>query len=168
MNNELQEDIPDADRLLPLPGVPEWVIFTVFFGLVLVIAIFLIWRRRRAVTAKFRHRGAAYRLAAAALETWQSVTTEIPIQQLAAGISLVLRGYLESATGDPSLFETREELCSRDGALQQLDEATRDELMAFLLALSSLQYGSQSDGNRDELLARASVLLEQARHGLES
>lgn len=166
MNDELK-DIPDADRLLPMPGVSEWLLLVLFFGLALALAIFLIWRKRRVATAKSGQRSAAYRLAVAALETWQSATAEIPIPQLAADISLILRGYIETATGDPALFETREELSRRDSALQQLDEATRDGLIAFLTELSSLEYGPQAKANRHDLLAKAGALLEQARHGLE-
>jgi len=167
MNKEIQ-DIPDADRLLPMPGVPEWLIFLVFFGVVLIIAIILIWHRRRTVMEKYRHRSAAFRLAVAALETWQAGGAQIPIPQLAAGISLVLRGYLEAATGDTALFETREELGQRAGALQQLDDNTRAALMTYFVELSSLEYGPQAEADRDNLLARAGELLEQARHGLES
>jgi len=166
MNDDLK-DIPDADRLLPLPGIPAWLVVALFIAIVLAVVILVTWCRHRAITAKFRHRGAAYRLAAAALETWHANPAEIPLPQLAAGISLILRSYIESATGDPAIFETREELGARDGAMQQLDEATRSGMMAYLMELSELEYGPHAEGNRDDLLAKASTLLEQARQALE-
>ncbi len=162
MNNELQ-DISDIDRLLPKSGFPEWLLYAAFLGFILAMVTYIVWQRQRATKTMKCESGAAYTLALATLEAWRSTSADIPIQRLASGISLVMRIYIESTTGDPSLYETREQLSVRNEALKALEDPTRTRILAFLTYLSSLEYTQQAKADQKNLLARACTLLEELR-----
>ena len=165
MNQELQE-IPGANDLLPLQSPPYALIAAL---VVTAIGITLAWLRHRHLSRPRAHSShTAFRLASAALDTLRDHADQLPTQQLAAAISLTLRSFLETTTGDPAIYETHEESALRSHRWDQLPGESRTALITYLQELTALKYAPDSRADHHDLLRRAAILLESTRHDLSA
>jgi hypothetical protein len=79
--------------------------------------------------------------------------------------SLVLRRYLSTVTGDPTLFETHEEFVSRHDALKSLPEPVRVAAVEGFDRLASLKYAREPGREEPAPVIQSSrALLETLHH----
>lgn len=159
---ELQ-DAASSETLLPDHGLwPSWAAF-VLLAIVIVLALHLVFRKRKAATKDPRKvREDAMREALAALS---GIRTEDP-RDAAVQSSLVLRKYLSVAAADPALYETHEEFIARREALQALTETTRAAAESGFSRLAALKYGPVIPGiPAADIMAESRSLLETLHHG---
>jgi hypothetical protein len=162
---ELQ-DTPSSQALLPDHGLwPSWATF-VLLALVIVVALYLVFRKRKAsVETPRKVREEAMREALAALS---GIRTEDP-RDAAVQSSLVLRKYLSVAAADPALYETHEEFIARREALQALTETTRAAAGSGFSRLAALKYGPAIPGTpAADIIAESRGLLETLHHGFST
>jgi hypothetical protein len=159
---ELQ-DAASPEALLPDHGLwPTWATF-VLLALVIAVALYLAFRKRKAVPEDPRRiREDAFRAAQAALST---IRIDDP-RDAAVQCSLVLRKYLSIAAADPALFETHEEFIARRDALQALTDAARSAAESGFGRLAALKYGPEIPGTpAADVVAESRALLESLHHG---
>jgi hypothetical protein len=157
------QDTAAPEALLPDHALWPWWETEVLLALVIAVAIFLIFRKRKAAAEDPRKvRDNAFREAFAALS---GMRLEDP-RDAAVQCSLVLRKYLSIAAADPVLYETHEEFIARRDALQALTEAARDAAESGFNRLAALKYGPEIPGTpAADVAAESRGLLETLHHG---
>ena len=98
----------------------------------------------------------AYRHALAALDALPD-----QLHEAALGASLILRRYLTGSTGDPTLYETREEFLARPAALDRVPEILRSRVTTLLDDLSRLKYDLPRSGGAAEIIPATRHLIEE-------
>lgn len=157
------QDAAAPEALLPDRALWPWWQTVVLFALVIAVAIFLIFRKRKAAADNPRKiRDHAFREALASLS---GMRMDDP-RDAAVQCSLVLRKYLSIAAADPALYETHEEYIARRGALHALSEAARDAAESGFSRLATLKYGPEILGTpAADVIAESRGLLETLHHG---
>lgn len=157
-------DIAPAEPYLLRPDLPWWVWAAIIVGLLLLGAIcILVVRRLRERSRSASAAADPAQLARAAYEqACGEITgaTEGSVAAIATTISAALRGYLATACGDPSLFETHEEFLARHEALAGYPDETRRHVSGFFDRLARAKYGRDPDDDPEALRGSALELLE--------
>jgi hypothetical protein len=149
------------DALLPKQTLPPWAIAMIVVGVLLLgfVLVRLFTRKRIITPATLRQR--AY---LEALRTMESVQASNG-REAATVSSLVLRRYLSTVTGDPTLFETHEEFVSRHDALTSLPEPARVAAVEGFDRLASLKYARGTGSEAPAPVIESSrALLETLHH----
>jgi len=153
----LRELVP-VEPLLPEPGLPPWAWVAIGLGIfAAALLVVLIRRSRSRPEAPSRIREEAYLRARQELES-------VPgggIQEAATRVSVTLRHYLASVSGDPALFETHEEFISRHQALASYPEDLRKVTAEGFSHLARLKYGPDATGDPIALVTAARQLLDR-------
>ncbi len=152
---------PVPDALLPKQTFPPWAIAMIVTGVLLLgfVLVKLFTRKKFITPATLRQR--AYLEALRTMEAAQAANG----REAATVSSLVLRRYLSTVTGDPTLFETHEEFVSRHGALASLPEPARVAAVEGFDRLASLKY-AREPGSEEPLpvIQSSRALLETLHH----
>ncbi|WP_035601666.1 hypothetical protein [Haloferula sp. BvORR071] len=155
----LREPVP-AEPLLPDPGLPLWawgLIGLVAVGLIVGLILLLRRGKKPAGVNMPALREAAYRRALTELEGKPGET----IQEAATTVSIALRRYLATVSGDPALFETHEEFVARHESLASYPEDLRQSTAEGFSHLARLKYGREASGDPVALYTAARQLLER-------
>lgn len=155
-------DIPDVTPLLPRAWWPWWVWLSIAVGLLLFILIILMLRRSK--TSESSKRLQAYQDAMASLDAAKSITNAVA---LATSLSLTLRRYLAVALGDPSLYETHEELLARHAAFSALPDPLRHAMGEYFSTLCRYKYAPCEDAVDLSLLVPQATSLLQQIHAVD-
>ena len=147
------------EELMPTPIT--WEAWAIGGGVLLIIllAAWVLWRNRRPkpVSAedlhKKAHQEAIAALAACPSEERTPTATEC---------SLILRRYLATVTGDAALFETHEEWVSRNDAVEDFNEALKEQIREHFGQLATWKYAP------DDLGDEPATIIDQSRKLLES
>lgn len=159
---ELRTPKPAGD-LYPAGFAPLWWSLAALAAIALVVLLVRLWLRRVKPFDASAARRAAYQEAVAALDALLAQAPNLATDAL--GISQILRRYLWRATGDRLWFETSEEFMQRAGALANLQEANRTEVVVLLRQFDTWKYSAASGGAqpwRDE----ARGLLDRLHHAM--
>lgn len=153
----LRELVP-AEPLLPDPGLPPWAWVAIALASLALIGLVVFLRRGKPAASDPRHaREEAYLRAQQELEA----VPEGGIQQAATRVSVALRRYLASVSGDPALFETHEEFVARHAALASYPEELRTVTAEGFSHLARLKYGRDATGDPVALFTAARQLLDR-------
>lgn len=130
---------PAPDPFLPKQVFPAWAIAMIATGVLLLVFVMvkLATRKQHANPATLRQR--AYDEARKAMQASKPSNG----REAATLSSLVLRRYLSTVTGDPTLFETHEEFVSRHDALTSLPEPARLAAVEGFDRLAALKYARE-------------------------
>ncbi len=151
-------DLVPAEPLLPDPSLPPWAWVAISLAIFALIALVVFLRRSKTVAADPRlAREEAYRRAQQELEAAPGGG----MQEAATRVSVTLRRYLASVSGDPALFETHEEFISRHAALASYPEDLRKLTAEGFSHLARLKYGRESSGDPVALFSAARQLLDR-------
>lgn len=132
-------ETPPPDDLLIAPGLLWWGVVGACVVLVAILALWL-WMDRRRPKLPAPDPLAAYAAASAALEACSATDP----RQAALEASLILRRYLATAVGEPSLYETHEQFVARHNSLAALGDELRGRVGAFLGQLVHLKYAAET------------------------
>lgn len=110
--------------------------------MIVVILLLIYWIFRQPNREKLR--ASQLDKARDQLQKIRAEAAELPSELAATRISLVIRRYLATAFDEPALFETNEEFCLRDTALEQLHPDCRQPITQHLTALSQLKYAPKT------------------------
>jgi hypothetical protein len=156
-------DAASPESLLPDHGLWPWWAGAVPLAVAIAVALYLVFRKRKAAAKDPRKvREAAFREAVAALP---DIQTDDP-RDAAVQCSLVLRKFLSVAAADPALFETHEEFIARQDALLALSENARAAAGSGFSRLAALKYGPEIPGTpAADVIAESRGLLETLHHG---
>lgn len=160
-------DVESAERFLARFWLPWWqwlALGAAVLALLVVLAIILRRTRQPRTDPAAALRRAQLALAALAERPPSAIS------QLATDVSLVLRRFLAEASGDPALYQTREEFVSRSDALAALPATERTATTELFAELAELKYAPASHapavGASGALVARATRLLETLHQAL--
>ena len=152
---------PAPDALLPKQFFPPWAVAMIVAGVLLLgfVLVRLLTRKRSVTPATLRQR--AYLEALREMEAVQAANG----REAATVSSLVLRRYLSTVTGDPTLFETHEEFVLRHGALASLPEPARVAAVEGFGRLAALKYAREPGREEPAPVIQSSrTLLETLHH----
>ncbi len=159
-NFQLQE--PASPESL-LPAHDFTLLWIGLAGLVLLIVIILIVRSLR--KPKFDpavRRRSAYLKAKKALEA----LSPSDIRETAVASSLIVRGFLAEAVGDPSLFETHEEFITRQDSLTRLTPPAREACSEYFSRIARLKYAPEvPEDDPAAVIADSRILVETLNVG---
>lgn len=149
----------DALDLVPTWELEFWW-FLVGFGAILVLLSVVLLVKRRSTPADLGAlKRAAYQEAVKDFEG----TQEIEPRRSAVESSLILRKYLAKSLGEPALFETHEELISRDNSMAVLPDELRAEVGGYFAKLAKYKYSPEQygPGSSREILDEGRKFLER-------
>lgn len=156
----LEPASPEA--LLPDSAWGPWLAAAAIAVLV-VLGVMMWLRKRKPVT------NGKSALCRAAFGEAVTALAEIPaddVRDAAVLASLILRTYLSTVAGDPSLYETHEEFVSRHDALSGFTAEARVATAIGFSRLAALKYAPALPSVvAADVLAEARVLLETLHHG---
>lgn len=153
-------DLVPVEPLLPDASVPIWVWLLLALGLCLLglLAFILLKRKKAAPVDPRKIREEAYRQAVNELEP---VAAMASTQDAATTVSIALRRYLATVSGDPALFETHEEFVARHQSLASYPEDLRQSTAEGFSHLARLKYGREAKGDSAALSTAARQLLDR-------
>lgn len=161
---ELREPA-SPEALVPASWVEPWMVLTLIFPVLIILAFFVFKKKRSPVTDPSATRRAAFNEAAAALAGIGSV---LP-REAAVQSSLILRRYLSVVANDPALFETHEEYVSRHEALKNFSEDARGSTALGFARLAAIKYSpATADMDTPQVISGSQSLLEILNHGLQA
>jgi len=151
-------DLTPVEPLLPAFLWPWWVWASLAAGLLLLVllTVWLVRRKSSKSQTPPNLEDLAFRQALAALDALPD-----QLHEAALGASLILRQYITGSTGDPTLFETREEFLARPAALDRVPEILRPRVGSLLDDLSRLKYDQPRSGSASEIVPLTRRLIEE-------
>ncbi len=148
------------EALVPTLGLWPWFVSAAI--VITLLALLLLFRKRKPAATSLSIRQAAFAEASAAIAKLSPASP----REAAVLSSLILRRYLSTAAGDPALFETHEEFISRHDSLQALTREARDAAESGFTRLASLKYAPEiPHADPVEVVAGSKALLETLHHG---
>ena len=151
-------DLAPVEPLLPALLWPWWVWLLLALGVIgiVTLVVFLVRRKPAARGGQTDLEDLSFRRAMNALDGLPD-----DLHGAALGASMILRQYLTGATGDPTLYETREEFTAREAALGRIPEILRPRVTAHLDELSRLKYDLPRSGSAAEIAPATRRIIEE-------
>jgi hypothetical protein len=153
------------EALIPSFQLESWMVLCV---ILLIFGMFLIFiKRKKAIPEKDPHfiRNEAYKIATDTLNEIDATES----RDAAIQSSLILRKYLSTAVGDPSLYETHEETLARHHAFDALPTKTRIVAAQGFTKLAALKYTNRaSDTPASEVGQDSMELLKILHSGFQA
>ncbi|MGL5017497.1 MAG: hypothetical protein ACRDBP_05150 [Luteolibacter sp.] len=163
-NFQLQEP-PSPEALVPDSPLETWMIVVPILLALIVMAIFLLKKKKKPKADPTQLRNRAFEEATAALDQ----IGHVPGRDAAIQSSLIVRKYLSTAAGDPALFETQEETISRHEALKDFSEEARAAAGRGFARLAALKYAAvPPDVEAINVTAESRDLLQTLHHGFRA
>lgn len=126
---------PLQEALLPASIPWLWILLAIALVLSATITCFVLRRSRKPIDPASARR-AAFEQALREIDEASSLAPRMAAVQ----VSLAIRRYMTTATGDPSLFETHEEFLARHPSLTHWPTDTIDALVSTLKHLAEIKY----------------------------
>jgi hypothetical protein len=161
---ELQEP-SSPEALVPDSALEAWMLIIPISLALMVMAFFLLKKKKPQNTNPGLLRNRAFEEAMAALDQ----IGHVPGRDAAIQSSLIIRKYLSTAVGDPALFETQEETISRHEALKDFSEEARAAAGCGFARLAALKYAAvPPDVQAINVTAESRDLLQTLHHGFRA
>jgi len=155
-------DAASPEALLPDHALVPWWAVAMLLALIVIIALYILFRKRKSAMDPEKIRKQAFHEAFQALS---DIKVQDP-REAAVQSSLIIRRYLSVAAADPALYETHDEFVARRDALQSLNEAARTAADDGFRSLAALKYGPEVPSKpATDIVAESRTLLETLHQG---